>query len=192
LSNLPTPPPIPTPHLVEERFPGIVAEWFSDKKIVAYRLTAVSQAVINNWEKLVLQVMNEWDKDQPYLALHDVSGTGISLQYATLVGFDLMNIGITALGRDLGEEMFNKFPQFRARVAIGFNLSVSGQVSQVVMDRIKMKHPSITYKTFFNRDRSLTWLMDALKPKIDNPADQTQELINNAPLPPKTNGDAVV
>jgi hypothetical protein len=60
------------------------------------------------------------------------------------------------------------------------------------MDRIKMKHPSITYKTFFNRDRSLTWLMDALKPKIDNPADQTQELINNAPLPPKTNGDAVV
>jgi len=189
-SNLPI-TPAPTPDIVEEKYPGIVTEWFSNKKIVSYRLTAVSQTVVSNWEKLVLQVISEWDKDQPYLALHDVSGTGISLQYATLVGFDLMNIGITALGRDLGEEMFNKFPQFRARVAIGFNLSVSGQVSQVVMDRIKMKHPSITYKTFFNRDRSLLWLTDALKPKTEPSPDQTQtqEMVNP---PPKTNGDVAV
>ncbi len=175
ITQPPSVPPVPC--LAEEPYPGILCEWYFEKQIVSYRLTAVSQTVVQNWEKLTIDTMRGWDKTKPYLALHDVSGTGISLQYATLVGFDLMNIGITAHGRDMGEAMFNEFPEFRARVAIGFNLSVSGQVSQTVMDRIKMKHPSISYKTFFNRERALLWLMDALKPKTETPnVDQTQEI----------------
>ncbi|MDX2163437.1 MAG: hypothetical protein SF162_19120 [bacterium] len=171
-----------TPPQLEEVFPGLIREWLYDRQIVVYRLTTVSQTIIQQWEGLVLKTMEAWDKAKPYLALHDVSETGVSLQYATLVRFDLMNIGITDPGRELAEAYFNEFPEFRARVAIGFNLSVSGQVSQTVMDRLKMKHPSITYKTFFNRERSLVWLSDALtvKPPVKT-AEETQEINPSGP-----------
>lgn len=158
-----TKPPL-VPEKVEELRPGVVCEWFSQGRIIAYRLTKVSQAVVTDWMNLALQQLAAWDKKQPYLALHDLSTRGISVQYATLVEFDLMNIGITPAGRDQAQAIFEAHPSFRARVAIGFNLSVSGQVSQVVMDRIRSQHPSVQYKAFFNRDQALAWLQDGIAP----------------------------
>lgn len=156
------------PQQVDEVFPGIIREWFNDRQLVAYRLTRVSPTILDAWSEYVLTTLDTWTKERPYLALHDVSSAGVSLQYATLVKFDMMNIGVTNDGRLKAEEFFNQHRDFRARVAISFNLSVSGQVSQTVIDRLKEKHPSIQYKTFFLRDRALTWLAENLVTPVVN------------------------
>jgi hypothetical protein len=142
---------------------GLTREWYADKRIVAYRLSMISTEIVNVWADTVIKTLEDWSKNQPYLAFHDISNPGVSLQYATLVNFDLMNIGILPVRRDAAELKFNQHPGWNARVAIGFNLSVSGQVSQVVMDRIKSRHPAILYKTFFNKEKSLTWLSEMVK-----------------------------
>jgi ribosomal protein S4E len=157
-------PPKYVPETIEQVHPQIVREWYFDKRIVAYRLTNVSQEIVNAWANVIAKTLESWSKDKPYLVFHDISNPGIALQYATLVNFDLMNIGVLPSRRQDIEDIFNAHPGWQARVAIGFNLSVSGQVSQVVMDRIKNRHPAILYKTFFNKDKSMTWLADALKP----------------------------
>ncbi|NDJ61271.1 MAG: hypothetical protein GYB67_09110 [Chloroflexi bacterium] len=160
------------PEHVEQLHTGIVGEWFLDRQLIVYRLTQVSNNIVTAWSNVVIEMLENWPKERPYLAHHDLSAVGVSLQYATLVSFDVMNIGITPTGRQTAEEIFNRNPEFRARVAIGFNLSVSGQVSQVVMDRIRSRHPSIQYKTFFSRDRSLEWLVESL-PGAESAADDS-------------------
>jgi hypothetical protein len=152
------------PETVEAIGEGIVREWFFDRQVVGYRLTRASQIIIQDWSKLVLETMEAWKKGKPYLALHDISTKGVSVQYATMVNFDLMNIGVTDSGRALVTEFLDRHPDFRARIAIGFNLSISGQVSQVVMDRIKSQHPSVQYRTFFNREKALIWLSESREP----------------------------
>ncbi|MFN8529770.1 MAG: hypothetical protein U0670_14280 [Anaerolineae bacterium] len=178
MSNKPQTQPLSTiPAAIEEPYPGLMCEWFHNPQIVIYRLTSISPSIVTYWQALVLQTLENWDKSNPYLAMHDVSSPGVSLQYATLVRFDLLNIGITDSGREQAESFFNLHPGFQARIAIGFNLSVSGQVSQTVMDRLKLKHPAITYKTFFNRERSLSWLFDAVLPKsAPKTTEETQEI----------------
>ncbi|MDZ4763723.1 MAG: hypothetical protein SGI73_04170 [Chloroflexota bacterium] len=159
------------PEQVDQVHPHIIQEWYFEKRIAAYRLTSVSQEIVNAWADIITKTLESWSKEKPYLVFHDISNPGIALQYATLVNFDLMNIGVLPTRRQGIEDIFNTHPGWQARVSIGFNLSVSGQVSQVVMDRIKNRHPAILYKTFFNREKSLTWLADAIKPATSNAAE---------------------
>lgn len=145
---------------VDDIYPGLTCEWLYNNRVVVYHISQVTNGVIENWSRTVLRLLEHWPKHTTYLAVHDVSAPGVSLQYASLVGYDLMNIGITLKGRELAEDYFNHHPGFHARVAISFNLSVSGQVSHVIMDRLRAKHPAIQYKTYFNRETSLNWLRE--------------------------------
>jgi len=146
------------PDNVDDSVNGIVQEWYADNSIVLYRLTNISQDLVDTWAELVLATINEWDKDKPYLAIHDLSKPGISLQYAALVNFDMMNIGITMGGRLDAEKIFDEYEQFTGRIAVNFNLSLSGQTNRTLMNYLNREHPNIRYKTFYNRSKSIRWL----------------------------------
>jgi hypothetical protein len=149
---------------IEEVYPGLFREWYCEKRLVVYRLATATSTIITAWSDLVINTLETWDKTQPYLALHDISQPGISLQYAMLVEFDTTNIGITAAGRAKAEDILDSHPDFFAHVAINFNLSVSGQVNKVLANH-RARHPFVKYRTFYNRPKSLQWLMEALPPK---------------------------
>lgn len=146
------------PTKVEKPYPGITQEWYNDGDIVLYKITGVTQDVVDNWAQLVLDTLKDWPKDKPYLAIHDLSQPGVSLQYAAMVNFDMMNIGITMGGRMMAEEIFDQHTQFTAKVAVNFNLSLSGQTNRTLMSFLNRDHPSIQYKTFYNRTKCLRWL----------------------------------
>lgn len=146
------------PGSVEKPYPGVVREWYRDQSIVLYRLTGVTHEAVENWEKAVLETLRDWDKSTPYLAIHDLSQPGVSLQFAALVNFDMMNIGITMSGRELAEAYFDEHESFNALIAINFNLSLSGQTNRTLMNFLNRDHPSIRYKTFYNRNKCLRWL----------------------------------
>lgn len=155
-----TKPPSLEPETTEQIEPGLTCEWYLEKKIVVYRLTMVSQALVDRWAALTSQVLTDWNKERPYLALHDLSHPGVSLQFAMLVNFDTVNIGITPSGRINAEDILDTNPNFYGYVAVNFNLSVSGQVNKVLANQ-RTRHPFVKYRTFYNRDNALAWLQDA-------------------------------
>ena len=146
------------PDKTEKPFPGLVVDWYNGEEVVVYKLTSVTDTVIDNWAELVQTNLKAWDKSQPYLAVHDLSQPGVSLQYAAMVNFDMMNIGITMGGRMLTEDIFDQHTDWHARVAVNFNLSLSGQTNRTLMGYLNRDHPSIQYKTFYNRTKCLRWL----------------------------------
>lgn len=146
------------PDSTDKPFTGLVREWYHDKTIVLYRLIGVSHDIINNWAKLVLDTLETWDKTKPYLAIHDLSQPGISLQYAAMVNFDMMNIGITLEGRIAAEEIFDNYADWKGFVAVNFNLSLSGQTNRTLMNFLNRNHPGIQYRSFYNRSKCVRWL----------------------------------
>lgn len=149
---------LPEPDKVEVRYPGIECAWFFDKRIVSYRLTAVSPDVVKNWSKLILEVMEEWDKRLPYLALHNLSNPGIALHFATLVEFDFMNIGITEAGREAVENLLDQHPDFEVYVATCFNIALSGRMGKMLMDRTLTFDRRIHTKSYYHQGKSFDWL----------------------------------
>lgn len=147
-----------TPESSEKIAIGLVREWYLEHRIVMYRLSAVTPETISTWAEDVWTNLQTWDKDKPYLALHDLSQPGVSLQFAAMVSFDMMNIGITLEGRMRIESLFDAEPHRTARVAVNFNLSLSGQTNRTLMNFLNREHPAIRYKTFYNRTKCFKWL----------------------------------
>jgi len=143
-------------------FPGLTIEHYQNGDVILYRLTAVSKDIIDRWAKLVVDTVTEWDMSKPYRAVHDLSQAGVSLQYSALVNFDLMNVGINAEGRNVVEALLDQNPDFHAKVAMNFNLSLSGQTNRTLMNFLSQVHPGIQYKTFYNRNKCLRWLLGAI------------------------------
>jgi hypothetical protein len=146
------------PDKTEKPFPGLKVDWYNNKEVISYRLTHITSDVVDKWAEYIQSVLQQWPKDMPYLAVHDLSQPGVSLQFAAMVNFDMMNIGITMGGRQLAEAMFDKHDAWYARVAVNFNLSLSGQTNRTLMSFLDKDHPSIRYKSFYNRTKCLRWL----------------------------------
>ncbi len=176
------------PEKTETAFDGLEVSWYNNSTIVLYRLQAVSYEVLDNWASYVLTVLEAWPKDKPYLAVHDLSQSGVSLQYAALVNFDMMNVGVTVNGRAPAEKVFDQHEAFIARVAINFNLSLSGQTNRALMNPLSEMHPSVRYRTFYNLPKSFKWLrgelrdtteMRALRRQRDQPDSSANEGSDN-------------
>lgn len=148
------------PNKSENPFAGLSVDWYLAGEVVVYKLDAVSLEIVNQWAELVQKILQDWPQDKPYLAVHDLSQAGVSLQFASLVNFDMLNLGITMGGRLLAEEQFNKRPDWLGRIAINFNLSLSGQTNRTLLSYLNPEHPRIHYKAFYSRTKCLRWLLD--------------------------------
>lgn len=150
------------PSKIETLALGLSREWYHDHQVVLYKLSAASHASIETWMACVKASLTDWDKQLPYRVVHDLSQPGVSLQYAALVNFDMMNIGVTLEGRLWAEQLFDAHPQWSARVAVNFNLSLSGQTNRTLMNYLNREHPAIRYKSFYNRSKCIKWVMGEL------------------------------
>lgn len=150
------------PDKSESPFAGLGLDWYLDGELVVYKLNAVSLDIVNQWAELVQKNLENWPKDKPYLAIHDLSQAGVSLQYAALVNFDMLNLGITMAGRVLAEELFDKHSDWTGRVAVNFNLSLSGQTNRTLLSYLNQEHPRIHYKSFYSRTKCLRWLVEGV------------------------------
>lgn len=151
-----------TPDTVEQLLPSLSREWYYDRRVVLFRLTAASEDIVNRWGNTVQETLAAWPKPTPYLAVHDLSQAGVSLQYASLVNFDMMNIGVTLEGRMACDDLFDQYPLWSAKVAVTFNLSLSGQTNRTLMNFFNRDHPAIRYKTFYQRAKAMRWLLGDL------------------------------
>ncbi len=152
------------PDDVRDIVPGLKQEWFADGRLVVYRLTAMSPAILETWSDCARTTVEAWDKSKLYLAMHDLTAPSVPMVYASMTSYDMLNIGVTTDGRKRVEEVFNAHPYFFARVAIAFNLTLSGHIGKTLINHYIDQHPSVKYKSFYSCERSFNWLLTQIAP----------------------------
>lgn len=150
------------PQFVEEVTDGLTLQWFYDKRLVVYRLTSVSGDVLNIWADTALRIIENTPPGQPYLAVHELSHRGIGLGYSVKVQYNLLNLGVTAAGRERVELFLNQHPEFDAAVALVFSPTFSGNLGQTFARYNLLSQLNLEYKIYFTLEQAMTWLTEKL------------------------------
>lgn len=140
--------------------------WHAGRRIVVYELSDISQTIMNEWTALAVDLIQSWDTNRPYLALHDISHPGIAMKYGW-VHADLLNPAITQHGRARLFATPQEEEQFHGRIALLISLRCSGNFARLVATKDRqqrlMKH--VEHKVFTEKRAALLWLEAALDTK---------------------------
>lgn len=154
--------PIPAVEEIDEVAQGISCLWYADRQLVVYQITEISSQIVKTWADVVYQTIENWPADRPYLALHDLSRPGVSLFYASMVSFKTKNIAVLPSAQERVKAIIDAREDFRARIALNFNYTLSGKVNNLLAAR-QQETPTIIYKVFYNQESALHWLIEPLK-----------------------------
>lgn len=128
-----------------ELAPGISQYWLMDHQIVVFEATQSTRVVVDAWVNTVMDVMKNWPKDCPYLALHDFRGK---------------NIAFTPYARKRAQELVplsSPVPGYAAVIVPG------SFVAQIIMLFMRtQKAGNINNQLFFSYDEGLRWLESKL------------------------------
>ena len=143
---------------------GLTREWYRDKNIVVYNVTSMTLTTVDSWSASIVEVIEKWPAGLPYLALHDLSATGVALSYLVQVKYDVLNIGISPSGKQSIEKIIASRPGFRARVGVVFGSNFSGNLGQVFAskDQKRKSNRAIEYKVFLTREQGFSWLVEKI------------------------------
>jgi len=138
---------------------GISQEIADNGSIRVYRLEQGKSDVINAWAEHVNQLLQGWDKSQPYLALHDLSYRGVVIQFTTRQK-NLLNIAVTDKNLPNVAPVIDQATGFTARVAILVSVQFSGHIAGVFAELYARRHRDshIEYQVFTERQAALNWL----------------------------------
>jgi hypothetical protein len=132
-------------------------EWYAGDTIIAYVLAKMSPEILQNWSKAALNVLNNWPTDKPYLALYDLSHSGIIIDYLNLVQRKMCSLGITEEGEKRALASVAQRENSTVRVALYASLRHSGYVAGLFA-AIDARKKVIQYDVFYDREAALNWL----------------------------------
>jgi hypothetical protein len=141
---------------------GVKRKWIQNHQIAVYSVEHISVANMVNWSEAVVETLKNWDTSRSYLALHDLSNTGVSLPYLFLSDLDVLNVGVTTTGRRKIETLIETTPTLHIRVAVVLSGSLSGRIAEIRKRSTGAILPRLEHKSFFSRDLALKWLMESL------------------------------
>jgi hypothetical protein len=136
-------------------------EWYAGGSIVSYALLDMSPEVLQTWSEVALVVLNDWPVGKPYLALYDLSRSGVVINYLNLVQRKMFSLGITQDGEERALASIAQRENFSARVALYASMRHSGHVGRLfaTIDARKTRpDPAVQYDAFYERAAALKWL----------------------------------
>ncbi len=135
-------------------------EWYAGDTIVTYVLSDMSLEVLQSWSDTTLSILDEWPSDRPYLALYDLSRSGIILGFYSLARNRMCSLGITDAGEAQALERIAQRQNPNARVALYISMSYSGHLGGFLAeaDARKTQSSQIEYEAFYSREAALNWL----------------------------------
>ena len=148
---------------------GITSERLYDDRVIVYTILSVNLTAINRWSSSAIQTLEDWPKNRPYLALHDISRPGIGLLYVTAVQNDIFNIGVVPEARKrIQEDLLKPNPDWKVALALVVSPSLSSRLAQLLFHDATDETP-IHRKAYFDRSSALTWLaqMGGITPPHD-------------------------
>ena len=139
----------------EELTPGLSRYWLMQHQIVVYEATAAYRSVVDSWMNSVIDVMEHWPVDRPYLVIHDFRGK---------------NLVFSPYARKRSQDLILISPQMPGFAAILIQMSIVGYAIQWFMRTAKTG--SVDNRIFFNFDEALDWLkthIKSLQPQVGKP-----------------------
>jgi hypothetical protein len=144
---------------------ALTLEWYAGDAIVAYILADMSLEVLQTWSDAALDVLRNWPPDRPYLALYDLSRSGIVLGFYSLARKRMCSLGITKEGEERALDCLAQRQNPNARVALYISMSYSGHLGGFLTraDARKMQSSQIEYEAFYSQEAALNWLDAAVQ-----------------------------
>lgn len=139
---------------------GLRCEWYGDKQIIAYKLLVADEDVVKQWGNLVAETLANWNPDQPYLAIHDLSEPGVSVFYMVYQNYAVLDFAVTPDNPLAHASLHNH--QHPARVAIVLSMSLSGRTTYQVANPQSANNNQVIYRGFFKKEQALAWLTEGL------------------------------
>lgn len=131
-----------------------------DKTIVAYVIKKLDRTILDQWIEIAFNTIESWNDDQPYLALHDLSHSGVVMLYWSISRHKLLNIAVHPTGENRLEKIIKAKPAFKAKVAVCTSSNFSGNLGNTIAT-LSARQPSsgfVTYRSFFEQGDALDWL----------------------------------
>lgn len=144
---------------------GVTCEWFHNNHIVVYTLHDPRKSVLAAWSSAVLDMLESWPQDKPYLAVHDISRSGVGLLYCAAVADDIFNIGVVPEARPQIDEMITARPNWQVGLSVVLAGSLSGRLSKLLM-KSGADDNRVQSRAFFFRDKAIDSLI-GLEAAID-------------------------
>ncbi|MFP4322428.1 MAG: hypothetical protein ACLFTK_08235 [Anaerolineales bacterium] len=136
---------------------GLRFETLHEGQIAWYQASTISDYVLSEWSKHLIQVLEDWPTERRLRLLYDLSSPGASLTYLVLSNRDVLHIGVDIKSRQFAERKLKDGIEQTPRLALLVSNALSGQVAN------KHYRAPITLKidaqTFFDRQAALDWLM---------------------------------
>jgi hypothetical protein len=130
------------PHLPDATtLSGVTLEWLHDGQIPCFTLADISRATVDDWMRLLAQLMEYWPADLPYAAIIDATPSGGMLTpYARAKVGDLEGIN----------------PSLQGRVAVILPRTFVAQLIRLFVRTLRRQ--KVVTGIFFTREEALDWV----------------------------------
>lgn len=147
---------------MEQISSGVTREWLHDGKVAAYTATSLGMHTLIDWSKAIISSLEKWPEDADYIALHDLSTTGMSLQYLILTGYNVLDPWLTHSGEAQFRDWLRGRPKTQVRLAVVVSSAFSGQIAMKRGRSSSSGDEQFESQLFDNREAALGWLTKSL------------------------------
>lgn len=141
---------------------GIQRGWYRNHQIVAYSVDDIGIATMFRWSESILETLEDWPAEYPYyLALHDLSHSGVSMPFLVLNNYNLFNPGATPMGKGRFENFLGRRPKLQVRLALVVSSELSSQITLRNKHSLAV-HERVDYNVFTGWDGAMSWLEEFL------------------------------
>jgi len=146
---------------------GIERGWLDEPRVVIYTVKSLGPANLVDWSKAVAASLEQWPDDADYIAIHDMSNSGMSLQFLLLTGNNILDPWLTPNSQLRFRDWMKQHPAQRVRLAVVVSSALSGQLSMKrVSGQLSMKRgrssnadqEQVESRLFDNLDAALEWV----------------------------------
>lgn len=108
---------------------GVERRWLHDQRVVMYTVKSLGPSNLIDWSKAVAESLDRWPAQTDYIAIHDLSQTGMSLQYLMLTGYNILDPWLTPNSHIRFQEWMKQYPAQRICLAVVVSSALSGRIS---------------------------------------------------------------
>ncbi len=151
------------PECIDHITEAFQRRWFANSQIVAYKPLDGNRQTIMQFGQTTSATISQWDRQRPYLAIHDLSSPGVALAYSTKFK-NILRPGVTEEGTESIKSIIEDAQHFRAKIAIVVSLQFSGHITSMFA-QLEARHQQsdhITFEVFTEAEAALNWLRSFL------------------------------
>lgn len=129
---------------------GILRTWYADRKLFVLKGTKSTRSGADTWANAMFEVLENWDVNQPFLAVHD-----------------FRTIGMTPYNRIVAAKVAQAFPEkCQGRYVVVVGEGVIGYALKYFAQRdLKRMIPQLDSQVLFDYDKAFAWVAELLDAK---------------------------